>query len=106
MDPLVEHHFYNIANDKAVKNEDGTLSTVKGTIVEIDGIQTLIPTIWDGKEVDTQTAIQNAQKSGVNWQRAFGDNAIEIEPLPMLESLVLTLQRLLLERFQHLVFQV
>ena len=78
MDPLVEHHFYNIANDKAVKNEDGTLSTVKGTIVEIDGIQTLIPTIWDGKEVDTQTAIQNAQKSGVNWQRAFGDNAIEI----------------------------
>ena len=77
MDPLVEHHFYNIANDKAVKNEDGTLSTVRGTIVEIDGIQTLIPTIWDGKEVDTQTAIQNAQKSGVNWQRAFGDNAIE-----------------------------
>jgi hypothetical protein len=78
MDPLVEHHLYNIANNKAVKNEDGTLSTVRAAIVEIDGIQTLIPTIWDGEEVDIETAIQNAQKSGVNWQRAFGDNAVEI----------------------------
>ena len=45
MDPLVEHHFYNIANGKAVQNEDGTLSTVKGIIVEMDGRDTLIPSI-------------------------------------------------------------
>ena len=77
MDPLVEHHLFNIANNKALENEDGTLSTVKGIIVDIDGTQTLIPTIWDGKEVDTQTAIENANKSGVNWQRAFGDSAVD-----------------------------
>jgi len=77
MDPLVEHHYHNIANGKAVKNEDGTLSTVRGAIVELDGIQTLIPTIWDGKEVDIQTATENAIDSGVNWQRAFGDTAVD-----------------------------
>lgn len=75
MDPLVEHHFYNIANGKAVQNEDGTLSTVKGIIVEMDGRDTLIPSIWDGQEVSEEVAIENAKKSGVNWQKAFGDNA-------------------------------
>lgn len=77
MDPLLEHHFYNIANGKAVENDDGSLSTVKGRIEEINGVQTLIPSIWDGKEVDRQTAIDNAINSGVNWQKAYGDNAVE-----------------------------
>lgn len=77
MDPLVEHHFYNIANGKAVQNEDGSLSTVKGIIVEIDGRDTLIPSIWDGQEVSEEVAIENAKKSGVNWQKAFGDNAVQ-----------------------------
>jgi len=77
MDPLLEHHFYNIANGKAVKNDDGTLSTVGGRIEEINGVQTLIPSIWDGKQVDRQTAIDNAINSGVNWQKAYGDNAVE-----------------------------
>ena len=77
MDPLLEHHFYNIANGKAVQNEDGSLSTVGGMIEEINGVQTLIPSIWDGKQVDRQTAIDNAINSGVNWQKAYGDNAVE-----------------------------
>ena len=77
MDPLVEHHFYNIANGKAVQNEDGSLSTVKGIIVEIDGRDTLIPSIWDGQEVSEEVAIENAKKSGVNWQKAFGDTAVQ-----------------------------
>ena len=47
MDPILEHHYHNIAHGKAVKNEDGTLSTVKTIIVEIDGVQTIIPTVWD-----------------------------------------------------------
>ena len=50
MDPILEHHFLNIANGTAKRNEDGTLSTVKTTIVDIDGNPTLIPTIWDGEE--------------------------------------------------------
>tara|TARA_Y100000022_G_scaffold46713_1_gene39322 strand:+ start:2830 stop:4029 length:1200 start_codon:yes stop_codon:yes gene_type:complete len=77
MDPLVEHHFYNIANGKAVQNDDGSLSTVKGIIVNIDGREMLIPTIWDGQEVSTEVAIKNAKNSGVNWQKGFGDNAVQ-----------------------------
>ena len=77
MDPLLEHHFYNIANGKAVQNEDGSLSTVGNDQREINGVQTLIPSIWDGKQVDRQTAIDNAINSGVNWQKAYGDNAVE-----------------------------
>ena len=75
MDPILEHHFYNIANNTALKNEDGTISTVRSAIVEIDGDQVLIPTIWDGQEVDLKTAITNAKKSGVNWSRATGEDA-------------------------------
>lgn len=77
MDPLVQHHFYNIANGKAVQNDDGSLSTVKGIIVNIDGREMLIPTIWDGQEVSTEVAIENAKNSGVNWQKGFGDNAVQ-----------------------------
>ena len=77
MDPLLEHHFYNIANGKAVQNDDGSLSTVKGIIVNIDGREMLIPTIWDGQEVSTEVAIENAKNSGVNWQKGFGDNAVQ-----------------------------
>ena len=52
MDAITEHHYHNIANGKAVDNDDGTLSTVKTIIVQIDGVETLIPIIWDGKIVD------------------------------------------------------
>ena len=52
MDPITEHHYHNIANGKAVKNHDGTLSTVKTIIVEIDGVETLIPTVWDDEIVN------------------------------------------------------
>jgi hypothetical protein len=77
MDPILEHHFYNIANGTAKKNEDGTLSTVKTVIVDIDGRQTLIPTIWDGEEQPLDVAIDNAIKSGVNWPKAFGETAVQ-----------------------------
>ena len=77
MDPILEHHYHNIAHGKAVENEDGTLSTVKTIIVEIDGVQTIIPTVWDGKIVDNKTAIDNAIASGVNWDTAYGDNAVK-----------------------------
>tara|TARA_B100000902_G_scaffold232225_1_gene220200 strand:+ start:332 stop:1585 length:1254 start_codon:yes stop_codon:yes gene_type:complete len=77
MDPLTQHHFYNIANGKALRNDDGTLSTVRGIVVNIDGREMLIPTIWDGKEVSTEVAIENAKKSGVNWEKGFGDSAVQ-----------------------------
>tara|TARA_R110002073_G_scaffold85979_1_gene204361 strand:+ start:72 stop:1091 length:1020 start_codon:yes stop_codon:yes gene_type:complete len=70
MDAITQHHYENIANGKAVENEDGSLSTVKTLIVEVDGREMLIPTVWDGEIVDTQTAIDNAMASGIEWPSA------------------------------------
>lgn len=77
MDPILEHHFYNIANGKAVQNDDGTLSTVKTVIVDIEGKPTLIPTIWDGEEQPIEVAIDNAVNSEINWPRAYGETAVQ-----------------------------
>lgn len=77
MDPILEHHYHNIAHGKTVENKDGTLSTVKTRILEINGVETIIPTVWDGKIVDDKTAIDNALASGVNWDTAYGDNAVK-----------------------------
>jgi hypothetical protein len=72
MDAITEHHYHNIANGKAVENEDGKLSTVKTIIVEIDGVETLIPTVWDGEIVDDETAIKFAKNSGIDWPTRSG----------------------------------
>lgn len=77
MDAITEHHYVNIANGKAVKNDDGSLSTVKTRIVEIDGVETLIPTVWDGEIVDDATAINFSINSGVEWPTRTGDSAVE-----------------------------
>jgi len=67
MDPITKHHYENIANGTAVQNDDGSLSTVKTIIVEIDGMEVLIPTVWNGEIVDDATAIENAKSSGISW---------------------------------------
>lgn len=77
MDPILEHHFLNIANGTAKQNEDGTLSTVRTAIVNIDGRETLIPTIWDGEEQPLEVAIEKAIESGVNWPKAYGETAVQ-----------------------------
>ena len=70
MDAISKHHYENIASGKTVKNEDGSLSTVKTIIVEVDGREMLIPTVWDGEIVDQKTAIDNAMESGIDWPSA------------------------------------
>ena len=77
MDAITEHHYHNIAYGKTVENDDGSLSTVKTITVEIDGVPTLIPTVWDGEIVDTKTAIKFAIQSGVDWPTRSGPNAVE-----------------------------
>jgi hypothetical protein len=68
MDPILEHHLQNLAEGKAVKDEDsGQTQTVFTTIVNIDGKETLIPTIWDGQKVSVPEAIKRAKASGKNW---------------------------------------
>ena len=68
MDPIFEHHLQNLAEGKAVKDkETGQTHTVFTAIVNIDGEETLIPTIWDGQKVSIPEAVKRAKASGKNW---------------------------------------
>jgi hypothetical protein len=70
MDPILRHHYKNIAGNKAVKNTDGSISTVFTRQVEINGVPTLIPSVWDGKILNEKDAIQRAITSGIKWPQA------------------------------------
>jgi len=70
MDPVLEHHYKNLAQGKAVQNEDGTVSTVYTAQVDIDGVPTLIPTVWDGQILSEDAATQRAVESGKAWPTA------------------------------------
>ena len=67
MDAITRHHYTNIANGNSVPNDDGSLSTVRNITIERDGLHYVLPTIWDGREVDTRTAIRNSTKIDVEW---------------------------------------
>tara|TARA_R110000796_G_scaffold2527_1_gene9909 strand:- start:51 stop:383 length:333 start_codon:yes stop_codon:yes gene_type:complete len=70
MDPILEHHYKNLAEGKAVPNEDGSVSTVFTAQVDIDGKPTLIPTVWDGEIISHEEATEKAINSGVTWPTA------------------------------------
>ena len=70
MDPILEHHYNNLAENKAVNNEDGSVSTVFTAQVDISGKPTLIPTVWDGEVISTEEATEKAVSSGVTWPTA------------------------------------
>ena len=70
MDPILPHHYQNLAQDTAVKNEDGSVSTVYTRQVDINGRPTLIPSVWDGKILDEEQAVERALTSGVQWPTA------------------------------------
>tara|TARA_R100000935_G_scaffold22782_1_gene41845 strand:+ start:7941 stop:9086 length:1146 start_codon:yes stop_codon:yes gene_type:complete len=76
MDAITEHHYHNIANGKAKNLDDGNLATVNTIIVNIGGVETLIPTVWDGEIVSTEKAIEFAGKSGISWPTRSGENAV------------------------------
>jgi spore germination cell wall hydrolase CwlJ-like protein len=77
MDAITEHHYLNIARGKAKPLEDGTLATVNTIIVNIDGVETLIPTVWDGEIVSDEEATRFAINSGVDWPTRTGENAVQ-----------------------------
>lgn len=70
MDPILEHHYRNLAEGKAHKNDDGSISTVYTAQVDLDGVPTLIPTVWDGKILKEEDAAKEAIKSGIKWPTA------------------------------------
>jgi hypothetical protein len=70
MDPITRHHYETLANNQAVTNPDGTVSTVYTIQVDIDGRPTLIPSVWDGEILDQDAATQRAVASGIQWPTA------------------------------------
>lgn len=70
MDPILEHHYRNLAEGKAHKNDDGSISTVYTAQVDLDGVPTLIPTVWDGQILEVHEAEKRAKSTGIKWPTA------------------------------------
>ena len=69
-DAITQHHLNNIKNKTYTTNDDGSISTVRTMQVDFDGVPTLIPSIWDGKELSVEEASKRAIESGIVWPTA------------------------------------
>jgi hypothetical protein len=76
MDPILEHHYRTLAEGKAVQNDDGSISTVYTAQIDIDGVPTLIPTVWDGQILPEEVAAERAMSSGIKWPTAETHEAL------------------------------
>ena len=65
------HSMSNRRDGNTLKNSDGSTSTTRSMSVRHEGLNggkpTLIPTIYQGREVSYQEAIENALQSGQVW---------------------------------------
>lgn len=85
--PIWNHHERNLLEGKEVKNEDGSVSTVKTIILGDDQFEYLIPTVWDGEILDEQSAWKRAMESGIDWPKApAGEEGVKI--LEELDTLI------------------
>lgn len=77
MDAITKHHYDNVRNNTIVRNDDGSISTVK-TIIMGDGEREyLIPTLWDGEILSDQEAFDRAMSSGIDWpSMPVGEGAV------------------------------
>lgn len=67
---LYQHHLDNLP--RAVKNPDGSQSTALVVGVNIGGREYNIPTIWEGKKVSVDEAIDRATKAGLQKFPSYG----------------------------------
>jgi len=61
---LVEPGNIDINKRQVVKNADGTISTERSMSFEEDGIEVLVPTVFDGKHHSDEEAIQHYRETG------------------------------------------
>ena len=64
---LTAHHQRELI--APLRNPDGSISTVRTMVVGLDGWETIIPTIWEGKQLTGEEAVKRALKSGKKWPR-------------------------------------
>tara|TARA_R110000796_G_scaffold123161_2_gene237444 strand:+ start:3534 stop:3953 length:420 start_codon:yes stop_codon:yes gene_type:complete len=69
-DPILNHHFNNLNQNKFVENDDGSISTVYTRQIDVDGVPTLIPSVWDGEILGEPEARNRALETGINWPTA------------------------------------
>ena len=69
-DPITRHHLNSLQTGKVVRGVDGRVGTVRTIQVDIGGVPTLIPSIWDGKILNDRDATRRALESGIKWPTA------------------------------------
>lgn len=70
---LYQHHRRELARG-GVKNADGSTSTIRQMTVEIGGKAYNLPTVWDGKILDTKAAIARAKQVGLDKFPSYADD--------------------------------
>lgn len=81
------HHKNNLDNKTAVRNPDGSVSTVKTIILGDGEFEYLIPTVWEGKILSDDEAWEKAMSSGVDWPKAPAGKE-GVEALEMLDEVL------------------
>lgn len=74
-DEITKHHFKNLAKGTAVRNKDGSVSTVYTRQVDLlnqkgKKVPTLIPSVYDGKILNEEEAVERAVSSGLTYPTA------------------------------------
>jgi hypothetical protein len=71
---LYEHHVNNIKNGKFVRNDNGSVSTIFQTSIDIKGKTYNFPTVWDGKILSPHDAADRAIKEkGLDYWPSYKD---------------------------------
>jgi hypothetical protein len=71
---LYQMHLTNLYGPGGVDNPDGSRSTLYQTTVEMDGKNFLIPTVWNGKIVSEEQAVQLAMQYGMDKFPSYGSD--------------------------------
>lgn len=61
---LYQHHLDNLNNRTFVRNDDGSVSTLYQTSVDIKGRTYNFPTVWDGKLLSPHDAVERSIQDG------------------------------------------
>lgn len=61
---LYDHHRANLATP--VENADGTRSTLRALMVGFDDKTFLLPSVWEGKQLDKDASIERAKAAGLD----------------------------------------
>ena len=61
-----KRHLRNLYSEGGVDNPDGSRSTLYQASVEIEGKTYNIPTVWDGKILSVDKAVEKAEEEGLD----------------------------------------